>query len=80
MEFNEQEVLIDCSKCCKEIIVKILEIVRHDDVKCPHCGAINKLAANDKSAKLNMPETYKPFDGLDQYIKETYGDKYFDNK
>jgi endogenous inhibitor of DNA gyrase (YacG/DUF329 family) len=70
MDFNDQDVIIDCPTCKKEMIVKILEITNHLTVNCPECGAKVDLSANDPSAKLGIPKNYKPFEGLDEYIKE----------
>ena len=70
MDFNDQDVIIECPSCKKEMIVKILEITNHHTVSCPECGAKVDLSANDPSAKLGIPKNYKPFEGLDEYIKE----------
>lgn len=70
MDFNNQDVLIDCPQCKKELVVKILEITNHTTVKCPHCGKKIDLAENDPSARLDAPKNYLPFDGLDQYIDQ----------
>ncbi len=70
MDFNDQDVIIECSKCQSEIVVKILEITNHHTVVCAECGAKNDLSANDSSAKLGIPKTYRPFEGLSDYIQE----------
>ena len=55
MEFNDQEVIIDCPHCKGEIIVNILEITNHHTVSCPNCNKKVDLSANDPSAKLGVP-------------------------
>ncbi len=70
MDFNDQDVIIECPKCKGEIVVKILEVTNHHTVACPECGAKNDLSANDPSAQLGIPKTYMPFEGLGDYIEE----------
>ncbi|MFA8437106.1 MAG: hypothetical protein ACEPOZ_21575 [Marinifilaceae bacterium] len=70
MDFNTQDVIIECHHCNKELIVKVLEITNHATVTCPHCKAKMDLTANDPSAHLGEQPTYHPFEGLDQYIEE----------
>lgn len=70
MNFNDQDVIIDCSHCEKELIVKILEITNHACVKCPSCGKKIDLAENDPSARLGIAPYYKPFEGIDEYINK----------
>ncbi|MDM8160475.1 hypothetical protein QUH73_11675 [Labilibaculum sp. K2S] len=70
MEFNDQEVIIECPHCKCEIIVNILEITNHKTVSCPKCLGKVDLAANDPSAKLGVPKTYMPFEGLGDYLKQ----------
>ena len=70
MDFNDHDVRIECPNCKKEMIVKILEVTNHHTVTCPECGAKNDLSANDPSAKLGIPKTYKPFEGLDGYLAQ----------
>lgn len=70
MDFNDHDVIIECPNCKKEMVVKILEVTNHHTVACPECGAKNDLSANDPSAKLGIPKTYKPFEGLDDYMAQ----------
>ncbi|RUT73451.1 hypothetical protein [Ancylomarina longa] len=70
MNFNDQEVIIDCPHCKGEMVVKILEITNHQIATCPACNKKVDLAANDPSARLGIPKTYMPFEGLDEYMKE----------
>lgn len=70
MDFNDQDVIIECPNCKKEMIVKILEITNHHTVNCPECGKKVDLSENDPSAKLGIPKDYKPFEGLGEYLKE----------
>lgn len=68
MDFNEYDVSIECSSCKKELFVKILEITNHTTVTCPNCNMKIDLTANDPSAKLGIPKTYMPFEGLSEYM------------
>lgn len=70
MDFNDQEVIIDCPHCQGEMVVNILEITNHHTVSCPSCKQKVDLAANDPSARLGIPKTYKPFEGLGDYLKQ----------
>ncbi len=70
MDFNDQDVIIECCHCKKEMVVKILEITNHHTVNCPECGGKVDLSANDPSARLGIPKSYRPFEGLDTYIEE----------
>jgi len=70
MNFNDQEVIIDCPHCKEEMVVKVLEITNHQTATCPSCNKKVDLAANDPSARLGIPKTYMPFEGLDEYVKK----------
>ena len=75
MDLNDRDVTIDCPHCKDEIVVKVLEITNHHTVDCPKCCKSVDLTANDPLAKLGDEKTHRPFEGLDNYIRQAEGKK-----
>ena len=60
---------ISCSHCGHEFQVALLQISKHEKVKCPSCGKDNDLSRYDEEAEKTARKNQKELDKLKKLRK-----------